>query len=310
MTPVRTASLALASTLALGSAHAQSNVTVYGKIDIGVQKAIGSDVKAVATSGDSRLGFRGTEDLGGGLRAFFQLEHRFFPDTGTQDGAQFWKGISHVGLSGSWGRVGLGRQYTAAFSLAQNQIDPFGGDSVAQLRDVVMRVGGITKVRIDGSLRYDLSMGGLSLAASLAQSAKNGGPDAPISLGARYSAGNWFVVAGYEDPAAVSDKQWNLGAGYRMGKTLLTAGLARGTTSTGAKAEGWMVGLDMPVGAVGSFKAAYGEQDRAGRSFARKLGLGYYHNLSKRTTLYTNLGHDSKSPTARTGFDAGVIHNF
>ncbi len=53
--------------------------------------------------------------------------------------------------------MGLGRRrYAAAFSLAQNQIDPFGGDTVAQLRHAVMRVGGITKVRIDGSVRYDL----------------------------------------------------------------------------------------------------------------------------------------------------------
>lgn len=295
--------------LAAGAAHAQSNVTLYGKFDIGVRQAIGSDTREIATSGDSRLGVRGTEDLGGGLRAFFQLEHRFFPDTGTVDGPAFWKGISVVGLSGSFGRVGLGRQYIAAFSLVQNQIDPFGGDTVAQLRDVAMRVGGITRVRIDGSVRYDYSAAGFNVAASIAQAEKNGGPDRPMSLAANYRVGPLLVAAGWEDPAGARDEQWNLGAAYNVGTATVSAGYAHGTTNAGLKAKGWMVGLNMPVGS-GVFKAAYGEQDRAGTTFARKLGLGYHHSLSKRTLIYADVGHDNKAATRKTGVDLGILHTF
>lgn len=298
---------ALASCAA--SAMAQSSVTVYGKFDIGARKAIGSNTTELATSGDSRLGFRGIEDLGGGLRAFFQLEHRFFPDTGTVDGAQFWKGISNVGLAGGFGRVGLGRQYTAAFSLVQNQVDPFGGDTVAQLRDVAMRVGGITKVRIDGSVRYDFSGAGFNVAASVAESRKNGGPDEPLSIAANYSAGPIFVAAGYEDPAGAEDEQWNLGAGYTIGGATLTAGYASGTTNAKVQARGWMLGLNWPVGA-GTVKAAYGEQKRGDRKFAQKLGLGYHYALSKRTLIYTDVGHDSKAATEKTGYDLGILHTF
>jgi predicted porin len=303
-------SIALAIGLSLAAAaQAQSTVTVYGKLDAGLRKAPGSSVKEVATSGDSRLGFRGVEDLGGGNRAFFQLEHRFFPDTGAVDGSQFWKGISVVGLSGSFGRIGVGRQYTAAFSLAQNVIDPFGGDTVAQLRDGVSRVGGITRVRIDGSLRYDISLGGLSLAASIAESDKNIGPKRPVSAAAQYRSGPWMLAAGYENPAGVRDEQWNLGLGYTLGGTQLTAGLADGKTSTGVTARGWLLGASMQVGA-GSFKAAYGETELGGAKLIRKLGLGYHYSLSKRTMLYADLGHDTKLRTSRTGYDFGVLHNF
>ena len=263
---MRIPSIALAAALCAGfvcsAAQAQSSVTVYGKLDAGLRKAVGSDLKEVATSGDSRLGFRGVEDLGGGLKAFFQLEHRFFPDTGTVDGSQFWKGISVVGLSGDFGRVGLGRQYTAAFSLVQNQIDPFGGDTVAQLRDGVSRVGGITKVRVDGSLRYDVSFGGLSLAASVAEADKNAGVDRPLSVAALYRSGPWMLAAGFEDPAGARDEQWNLGLGYTLAGNTLTAGFAKGKTNAGVEAQGWLLGLNMPVGA-GNFKLAYGETEVA-----------------------------------------------
>lgn len=300
---------ALAAVVVAGSASAQSNVTLYGKFDIGLRQAIGTDNKEVATSGDSRFGLRGSEDLGGGLKAFFQVEHRFFPNNGAIDGSVFWKGISHVGLEGGWGKVALGRQYTAAFSLVQNQIDPFGGDTVAQVRDVAMRVGGITKVRIDNSIRYDFSASGFNVAASIAEAAPNGGPDRPASLAASYRAGPLFVGAGIENPAGAEDDQWNIGAGYSLGSALLTAGYASGTMNSGVKAKGWMLGLNYVVGS-GAVKAAYGEQERGGTKFARKLGLGYHHSLSKRTTIYADVGHDSKAASDKTGYDLGIIHTF
>lgn len=118
-----------------GAASAQSSVTLYGKLDLGFAKAAGSADKQVADGSSSRVGFRGVEDLGGGLKALFQFEHRFNPDTGTVTNTAFWHGLSTVGLGGSFGTVNLGRQYTAAYSLATGVIDPFGGDTVAGLRD-------------------------------------------------------------------------------------------------------------------------------------------------------------------------------
>lgn len=290
-------------------ALSQSSVTVYGKLDIGARKGIGVSQNDIATSGDSRLGFRGVEDLGGGLKAHFGFEHRFSPDTGAQDGAQFWKGYSVVGLQGAFGKVSLGRQYTAAFSLVQNQVDPFGGDTVAQVRDVAMRVGGITKVRVDGSIRYDYSVSGLTFAASLAESHKNGGPDRPISAALSYREGPLFLAAGIENPAGKDDEQWNLAAAYTWSDTTLSLGLSQGTNNAGLTAKGVALGLNVPVG-QGEFKAAYGQQQVDGNTTVRKIGVGYHHNLSKRTLIYADVGHDTKQLADKTGYDIGIRHLF
>lgn len=300
--------LAALATLA-GGATAQSTVTIYGKIDIGFRKEIGNDNRQIATSGDSRLGFRGTEDLGGGLQAFFDIQHRFFPNTGAQDGTQFWKGVSHVGLAGSFGRVGMGRQYIAAFSLVQNQVDPFDADTVAQVRDVGMRVGGITKVRVDNSIRYDFSASGVSFAASIAEASANGGPDRPYSVAAGYRSGPLFLGAGYEDPAGARDHQWNLAATYVLGGSTLMAGYARGRTNANVQATGYVLGLNVPFGA-GQFKAAYGTREVGGSTAARKFGVGYHHALSKRTLIYVDAAHDSKATIAKSGYDLGIRHSF
>ncbi len=294
---------------AAGAAAAQSSVTVYGKVDIGARKAVGSSNNEIATGSDGRLGFKGTEDLGGGNRAFFNLEHRFFPNNGTQDGTQFWKGIAHAGLSGAYGQVALGRQYVAAFSLIQNQIDPFGGDTVAQLRDVGFRVASIAKTRIDSSIRYDFSANGLNVALSGAEAVTNGGTDRPVSVAANYKVGGLFVGAGYEDPAGVNDNIMSIGAAYTMGAATLSAGYSRGDTNANVKATGFMLGLNWGVG-PGELKAAIGTQKQGSTTTAQKVGLGYHYALSKRTIIYTDIGHDRKALTDKTGYDLGIKHSF
>jgi predicted porin len=290
-------------------AAAQPSVELFGKLDLGVRRAVGGAARELAAGGDSRLGLRGQERLGGGTSAFFAIEHRFFADTGGPDGPAFWKGQSLLGVAGPFGRVAIGRQYTPAFSLAQNAIDPFGGDTVAQLRDVAMRVGAITRVRVDGSIRYDFAVGGLALAAALAESDKNGGPNRPWSIGASYRAGPLLLVAGHEDPAGSHDAQSNLGAAFRWGAASLSAGYASGSAAAGIAAKGWMVGLDWRLG-MGNLKAAYGEQRRGDANFARKLGFGYHHAISARTLVYADIGNDRQAAGGRTGYDLGILHRF
>ena len=91
-----------------GMAHAQTSVTIYGLMDTGLVKETGSDLK-MGEWNSSRLGFRGTEDLGGGYKATFQLEKRFYVNDGTINGVD-WDGASNVGLAGPFGAVRLGRQ--------------------------------------------------------------------------------------------------------------------------------------------------------------------------------------------------------
>lgn len=291
-----------------GVCQAQS-VTLYGKLDAGFRRDIGSSAKQIATSGDSRIGFRGTEPLGNGLTAFFGMEHRFFPDTGAIDGSQFWKGYSQVGLSGDFGRISLGRLYTAAFSLVQNRIDPFEGDTVAQLRDVAMRSGGITKVRINGALRYEISHGRLGFAASVAEGDKNGGPKRASSAALSYKDGGLYLAAGLEDPAGARDRQWSAGVAYTVKGATWSAGMSHGRTDAGKTARGQMLGLSLAAG-PGEFKAALGSQKLADKTVVQKLGLGYHYSLSKRTIIYADMGHDSKALRDKTGLDLGIRHQF
>jgi len=80
--------LALAALTAFtGAASAQSNVTMYGRIDLSVNKGVGTDQQAISNGSGSRFGLRGSEDLGGGLAAIFNIEMRFDADTGAQQGA-------------------------------------------------------------------------------------------------------------------------------------------------------------------------------------------------------------------------------
>lgn len=309
----KTHALVAMATLALlaTGAQAQSNVTVYGKLDLGYGKPIGTDVNQMLDAAGSRLGFRGTEDLGGGLKALFGIEHRFNPDTGLP-AAIFWHGYSTVGLSGAFGRVNLGRQYTPAFSLIQNQIDPWGGDTIAQLRDVGMRIGGVGKVRVAKSIRYDWGGSGFNVAASIAQAEQAGsaaGPDRPISIAANYANGPFFVGAGYEDPANEHDDQWSVGARYALGPVELSAGYAWGNTAADKDTKGFLVGALWRVG-TGEVMAGYANHKVDGKTLNSKASVGYHHWLSKRTKLYADISRDGKAASEKSGWDLGIQHNF
>lgn len=314
--PTATAVALVTLSLAAAAASAQSSVTIYGKVDTGLGKSIGSHDKAVQEQavGNSRLGFRGVEDLGGGYAALFGFEHRFRPDTGGEGvPGRFYQGYSTVGLRTPLGSLNLGRQYTPAFSLVQNVLDPFGGITVVNLRDVGMRPAGsgIAKVRISDSVRYDYSANGLSVAASVAESLQDGvqGTDRPWGFAASYAFGKASIAFGYEDPQAADDRLASIGGAYTLGDATVTAGYSNGRTAADAAARGWLLGLTYRVGA-GEIKAGYAAAKVAGTTTASRVGIGYHHWLSKRTKLYSNLGHERKIARERTGYDFGIETNF
>nr|WP_297525214.1 porin [uncultured Roseateles sp.] len=301
----------------VGAVAAQpSAVTIAGKIDLGVGRNIGATRTGVQDAAGSRLSLRGDEDLGGGLRALFALEHRFSPDTGMQtDATRFWQGYATVGLRHAWGSIHLGHQYTAAYSLAQNVIDPWGGDTVAQLRTAWR--GGVARTRVSDSIRYDYGADGVNVAASLGEAVVDGagaGPDRPFSIAANYAVGALLVAAGWEDPAHAEDHLFSLGATYRIGGTTLAAGWSRGRTTRSDHFRSILLAVNHRVG-VGSLRAGMvtaTTRTAAGttRAETRKLGLGYFHPLSKRTFLYVNVAHDRKVEVMPFGFDLGMQHNF
>jgi predicted porin len=311
-----------------GAASAQSSVTLYGKVDLALGKATGSADKQVRDGAGSRLGVKGVEDLGGGMKALFGFEHRFDPDTGAQSVAStFWQGYSTVGLGGAFGTVNLGRQYTSAFSLAQNVFDPFGGDTVAGLRGVALtpktKVGtagtatDAAKTRTANSIRYDGTFGGVKLAADIAERTTTAASDAnrPYSVAAQYAVGPVMAAVSYENPEGAKDNLLTAGVAYTFGPAKLAAALSSGKDADGDKLRGYLLGATVNVGPAGRVLAGYASQKEnngTASSTFKKVSLGYRHDLSKRTFLYTDLTRVNKVTTAteQTGYDFGVQHNF
>lgn len=289
-----------------GAASAQSSVTIYGKLDLAAGKNIGSADKGLIDNAGSRLGFKGVEDLGGGLAATFGMEHRFNPQDGNQANARFWNGYSKVGLKGAFGELEIGRDYTVNFLMLQNQIDPFGGDTVAGLRNAGMLVGSVGKIRFQSQAEYHFSANGFNLGLQGAGGNENGGPDKAYSFAANYAAGPLFVGFGYENPANANDKVWEIGGRYNFGFATLSAGYSSGTNAVGKDLKGALIGALVPIGA-GDLKLGYAKTNQ---DLASKFGIGYHYNLSKRTKLFADYARDSKAVGPKTGYDLGIQHNF
>ncbi|MBB5609291.1 MULTISPECIES: porin [unclassified Janthinobacterium] len=149
--------LALALSALAGTAAAQSNVTLYGIFDMAlVRESGGLATTNKLTSGvesGSRLGFKGSEDLGGGTSAIFLLENGFQGDTGTtgQGGLLFGR-QAYVGLQSDSGSVLLGRQYTPQY-LAVAAIDPFGSGTAGDSKNLMATTGNSAS-RMDNTVKY------------------------------------------------------------------------------------------------------------------------------------------------------------
>jgi predicted porin len=158
------------SLLDCGAASAQSSVTLFGVIDAGIARISASGAHSIGLasggSSTSRLGFRGTEDLGGGLAASFWLEGQLNNDTGsgaTQTDAYDFARRSTVSLSGGFGEVRIGRDYVATY-LNMNRFDTFGQRGIGGVENTGPSRGGVSGYsRASNSIAYFLpeSLGGL-----------------------------------------------------------------------------------------------------------------------------------------------------
>jgi predicted porin len=301
--------IALAVLAASGTAFAQSSVTIYGKLDQGLTRAIGADKFSVGQAAGSRFGVRGTEDLGGGLKANFNIENRFTPDDGVA-ASTFWGGRSIVGLQGGFGRVDIGRDYTAAFYSA-NGADIFGWDGVAA--NTSATTAGTNAIRFANGVFYTSpTMGGLTARVSYSQkegattatNVKNGS-----SIQLAYANGPLSASVGSETTVA-NNKFSIVAAAYDLGAAKLNVASTKGETAAGVESTGMIVGAAVPMGAL-TLKLTYATLEVGGVDTVQQLGLGARYALSKRTDLYTSYANNSKSTAAKkNGIEFGVHHNF
>jgi predicted porin len=315
--------LALAALTAFaGAASAQSSVTLYGRVDLSVAKNLGTDAKSIQNGSGSRLGLRGSEDLGGGLSALFNIEHRFNADTGESQnfnlGAggtnnRFWGARSLVGLKGGFGQVVFGREYTTAFLGTQLWADPWGWDTVAA-QNAITGLGGIAKVRNDSSVTYNVAAGGFSFGIQTAEATDtiNMYQSKPLNMNVGYAGGPLRASFGYEKTGregAGNEKMWSAAVSYDLGMIKPGFYYGKGTALNGADHKGMMFTATAPMGA-GEFRASYGNLKANDTTVAKIIALGYHYNMSKRTTLYVDFANNSELNDNKSGYDVGIKHNF
>ena len=309
---LKLATLALAATAAV-SAQAQSNVTVYGRVDLSIaQQADAAKNLEVRNGSGSRLGFRGTEDLGGGLKAVFHIEHRFNAQDGSVGNtSRFWEGKAIVGVQGAFGRVSLGREENPAYSLSQGPADPWGTDTVASNGSIV--AGRIGSTRYSNSINYRYDMGGFSVGAQMAENI--GGQKRPYSLGAAYKDKTFVVGLGYENPTDSDDDWTTVNGEYNFGMFKAGAFFGTGKNTSAQKHQAWMLSGKAMIGA-GEARLSYGQLKNTTTNVVadKQMSLGYHYALSKRTTVYADLTTEKRdafpSNREKTGYDFGIKHNF
>ena len=370
--------------VAATSAFAQSTVTIWGVVDAAVSRGT-SDANSVTRlvgSGisSSQLGFRGTEDLGGGMSASFWLEAGVSNDNGTGGGSTTnntstgtgatsstsiggtatagtvatngTQGLtfnrrSTVSLTGGFGEIRLGRDYTPQF-WNWTVYDPFGTNGVGTNRAMLSSValGGTTgsttgtAVRASNSVTYLYNHGanatyaagnqGLHAAVQMyygenvsTSTTPNDGDGTGIRVG--YNAGPLSAAVGYGQTkfATGNMTMTNFGASYNLGVANLIAQITKDQLGT-VKGDGMLLGMTAPMGA-GLVRASYSTyENKATLADSQQVAVGYVHNLSKRTRAYGTYANVKNSNgaaaalggatgvanKASSGFDIGMTHSF
>lgn len=314
---------------AASAAQAQSQVSVYGVLDLAVVSDSDSGRHmAKVDSGQqtaSRLGFKGVEDLGGGLKASFVIESQIEADTGQPSfagrpfGSQSW-----VGLSGPMGSVKLGRMFTPYFgTIASN--DPFDAKGPGESTRVFYDSG----VRMDNTIKYSLpaGLGGVygDLAYGAGETAGDNRANRQLSMDLGYTAGALNVALACHDAndaLGIKLARSHLLAGtYDFGRVKAWVVLARSRNDSTLDTRDALIGVSVPVGRDTFAADIVRKRDNYhADADATQLALGYYHTLSKRTNLYLVGSHLSNDGAAsyqatlpggtRRVVAAGMRHQF
>lgn len=341
--------ISIAALAAASAASAQSSVTIYGVVDAAVSnyRATGAGSRTQLLAGgnqNSRLGFRGREDLGDGMYVGFELEAGLFNDSGiglptntnnqasgaapAPAGGQglVFSRKSFVSLgSKSWGEIRLGRDYTPGFW------NLFAYDAFRTgvgLGGITTQGGSTTVFRASNSIGYftpgcsvftcqgffGQAMYALGENASGAANSDDGNYKG-VRVG--YGAPKWDVAASHgvtKNLAAGDFKQTNVGGSYDFGVAKLMAlwgvhetGLPVAALGNGTKAPFWQISATIPVGA-GYIPVAYTRVKRndAFDSSANKIAIGYVHSLSKRTVVYTTYARIKNSGSFQLPVNSGA----
>lgn len=324
--------MAAIAVAASGAASAQTNVQIYGVMDAGIEHvtnaaAGGGDVTKVYSGGanNSRLGFRGSEELGGGLKAVFNLESGLLIDNGTTDGALFRR-QANVGLEGKFGRVVVGRSFTTVYDF----LVPFDPMAYAPRYSWIPTGNGTLSNKygmttgFDNMVKYQGQFDKLKVGASYGagEVAGNASDGRKVAVGAAYDLGVLRLVATGERVNGISNALgarsastvYHAAAAYDLNSALsLKAGhrhlkLAQ-AAGPDVRADTWWAGTNYELTpAVELTAVLYYVNVKNGVTAAdtaadpRMLVLRAKYSLSKRTSLYATAAHAK----ARGGVPVGI----
>ncbi|WP_343729851.1 porin [Duganella sp.] len=334
---------ALLCTLGASSAMAQSNVTVYGLLDTGIERvtnvnAAGDSVTRMPSltgSFPSRIGFRGTEDLGGGLSAIFTLEAGLAVDTGSMgQGNRLFGRQATVGLKGDFGTVTLGRQINMTYIsglksdvmgpnlFAIGSIDPYLPN--ARSDNAIGYYGTFNNFVIGATYstgRDGSSAGGPAATGCPGEVAGNakacrqvtglfGYETAAYGLNMSYDIlyGNTGAAAGLTS-SNNSDKRVTANGYVKVGEAKLGGGVIDRTTraATGlTESDLYYFGVSYPVTPFTTLDAQWARKDvkRSGDDATMLVARATYY-FSKRTAVYGGVGRMKNSGLSAVALDAG-----
>ncbi|TWI44884.1 putative porin [Pseudoduganella flava] len=324
-----TAALALAGA---GAAQAQSQVQLYGIVDAGVVAEYGTPGgTTTAVSGGiasgSRLGLKGKEDLGDGLAAVFVLESGFASDTGTSShGGRLFGRQAWVGLTGPFGGISAGRQYSPYYKALGDMADPFEDGFAGQAMNIIAG-----NRRMDNSVAYRtpvLAGWSAEVAYGAGEVAGDATRNRELSGSLTWAPGPLIVILTHhrrEDPL-LADHASNSAVvlRYTYGPLIGHAAFVRNRGPAGADSRDGLLGLTYKAGPHRVLVSVVQRDDRtAARRDARQVGIGYLYALSRRTDLYTAYGHIDNDNGAsykvgnatddgagNAAFNLGIRHTF
>lgn len=310
---------AVAAAVLLASVAAQAQVSVYGnvdaffgRLDFPGQDSATTNVESGVLTG-SFIGFKGQEDLGGGLKAFFVLESDIGLDKGNV-ADNFWGRTSELGLAGDFGTIKLGNSRSLRFlsNAAYNPFPVTGLMNTSEFLDAYTSVGILGQNQTDAITYTSPNLSGFTAAVQLGMSEVDGIKN-DTALALNYGAGPLAVGFNYSNELDSELARWQLGASYDFGvaKAFFQYGQNK-FDGFDEKQKLFQFGVTVPVSAQGTILASYGNSKIDGWKVT-DLSLAYDHALSKRTSAYVgikNVRDNDADPKNGTSFGVGIKHSF
>lgn len=313
--------------LAASASYAQSSVTIYGIVDAAIQyvkldHSVSPTVQAASGNLQaSRLGFRGTEDLGGGYRANFQLEMGFNTYTGTAGGATEWNRGSSVGLSGPYGSVDFGFMYLPIYWVfLGSDVATYGlsnPSAIMSLEHTVTLGKSGTGGFYPNAVRYRTpNYKGLTAELGYSFGAQNASGQTSdgrnLGFNTQYAHGPLWLGYGlnhyqyYANTTTLTPSAQTthvLGAAYNFGPVTLGANYVytKRSDATNFFASAEMLNAKIPVG-PGDVDVGVARRIENGGARALAYDIGYVYFLSKRTQLYAYGAYIQNNSHSTQGF--------